>query len=320
MPITYDTSRVQVNDSNGVYLISQLEKYDYILHQPLQYCSWSRDIDLREDITVAHQLSSFSRSKFGLTGGTEASGSGIPWFGDESTAIPSASVDTEKVTLPIRDVVYNLKYSELELQRSKETGQPIDQQKLAAIQSAHQMNIDHMVYMGAPEWDKAYGLTNHADVSVGNSTIKWDTADAKAIQDSILDGMSQTWKASAFRVPPSHILVPPKLFNKLNITVSAAGTMSILEYIKKNNVYTQSMNGAPLNIYPVKWLDAEVRKNKENRIVFYTKDQNYVRYPMTPLQASTLSVSNLIYSLCYYCTLGQVEIVYPDTVSYMDGV
>ena len=52
MPITYDTSRAQVNDSNGVYLISQLEKYDYILHQPLQYCSWSRDIDLREDITV----------------------------------------------------------------------------------------------------------------------------------------------------------------------------------------------------------------------------------------------------------------------------
>ena len=55
-------------------------------------------------------------------------------------------------------------------------------------------------------------------------------------------------------------------------------------------------------------------------MVAYTKGEQYVRYPLVPMQRTQLEFRGL-YQLCtYYAVLGEVEFVYPETVAYADGL
>ena len=55
--VTYDQRTI---DGTGAFLIGELERLDQTLHMPLVSTTWSRDIDLREDVTVADETSSFT--------------------------------------------------------------------------------------------------------------------------------------------------------------------------------------------------------------------------------------------------------------------
>lgn len=304
-------------DSIGNFFIGELERLDPTLHEPLAAVTWSRDVDLREDVGPGDDLSSFTQSKFGFVGGTAPSG--INWIGDESTSIPSATVDIDKVAQPLRVVGYNLSYTLREIEKSMRLGRPVDQQKLGAIRLKHQMDIDQMVYLGdANTFEKAYGLINGANVSVSTASGTWSAGTASQMQDDILNGQQLAWKASGYAVCPSHVLLPPAQYALLNRTVSTAGTQSVMEYIKRNNPFTQS-TGRELEIYPVKWLEGNGASGKD-RAVFYTKDINYIRYPMVPLQRSQITPQDMWLRTTYWSLLGQIEFVYPETIHYLDGI
>src|SRR5215469_15292393 len=69
-------------DSSGAFLIGELERLDQTLHDPLASVSWSRDIDLREDVTIADEVSSFTQSTYASAGGLgigNSIGNGKAW-------------------------------------------------------------------------------------------------------------------------------------------------------------------------------------------------------------------------------------------------
>jgi hypothetical protein len=43
-------------DSAGSFLIGELERLDQTLHDPLVAATWGRDVDLREDVTIADEV------------------------------------------------------------------------------------------------------------------------------------------------------------------------------------------------------------------------------------------------------------------------
>src|SRR5258708_877148 len=55
--ITHDGRTV---DSTGAFLVGELERLDLTLHQPLVSTNYLRDIPLREDVTIADEVSSFT--------------------------------------------------------------------------------------------------------------------------------------------------------------------------------------------------------------------------------------------------------------------
>ena len=57
-----------------------------------------------------------------------------------------------------------------------------------------------------------------------------------------------------------------------------------------------------------------------DRMIAYTKDKQYVRYPMTLLQRTPVQYSSIYHLTTYYCRLGVVEVVYPETIGYRDGL
>lgn len=57
--MTFDQRTV---DSSGAFLVGELERLDQTMHEPLASVTWSRDIDLRSDVSIADETSSFTNS------------------------------------------------------------------------------------------------------------------------------------------------------------------------------------------------------------------------------------------------------------------
>lgn len=322
-------------DSTGAFLVGELERLDLTMHEPLAEVSYGRDIDMREDVTIADEVSSFTLSTYASAGGLGAGnsiGNGKAWIGKTSTQIGGVGVDIAKIPHQLRPWGLELKYDLLELESSARVGRPVDTQKYDAIQLKHQMDIDEQVYYGDTTTGDT-GLVN-ADLVTnvnplpngvsGGST--WATKSPAEILSDFNFAITSVWKATAWAVIPSRILLPTDDFGYISTQlVSIAGNTSILKYVLENNLLATSGRGK-LEIFPAKWCNGAGAggtigdSSTTNRMVVYTKDKKRVRYPMTLLQRTALQYDGMYQKTTYYCRLGVTEVVYPETIGYFDGL
>jgi hypothetical protein len=329
---THDGARTV--DSTGAFLVGELERLDMTLHEPLAAVTWGRDIDLREDVTIADEVSSFTLSTFGSTGGlgNSAIGNGKAWIGKDTSQVSGVSADIAKVPHQLRPWALELKYTILELESAAKLGRPIDQQKFEGLQLKHQMDIDEQVYIG----DTATGdtglvnnslVTNVSNLPNGVSgSPNWTKKSPDEILADVNTMLTSVWQASAWAVIPGRLLLPPAQFGYISTQkVSQAGNVSILKYIQDNNLLTTSGKGK-LEILPLKWLIGSGvggtlgTVGTVDRAIVYTKEKQRVRYPMTLLQRTPIQYDSIYHKTTYFCRLGAVEVVYPETIGYFDGL
>lgn len=321
-------------DSTGAFFVGELERLDMTLHEPLASISYGRDIDLRTDVTIADEVSSFTLTTYGSAGGLGAGqgiGTGKSWSGKNTTEISGVSVDIAKTPQPLRVWSLEIKYTILELESAARVGRPIDQQKYAALQLKHQMDCDEQAYFGDTTMGDT-GLTNKASVTNvtpaangAQGTPQWTTKTPAEILADVNTAIQSVWSASAWAVMPTRILLPPAQYGYLSTQlISNAGSQSVLKYLRDNNVLTSTGRG-PLDFYPVKWLigagaGGTIGTPSVDRMMIYTKAENYIRWPMTPLQRTPVQYDGIYHKTTYYGRLGVVEVVYPDTIGYVDGI
>lgn len=324
---TFDQATI---DSAGAFLVGELERLDPMIHEPLVDMTWDRDIDLRTDVTMGDESSSYTTSTFASTGGP--SSGGISWAGKESTTLPRINVDIDKKVNPLTLWTETVSYTITELLSAQQLGRPIDTQMLAGLNLKHQMDTDQMVYVGDPTIS-ATGLINAALViNTGNvaagaaGSLPWLTKTPDEITADFNELLVSVWAATGYKAPPKNVLIAPNPFGYIATTkVSEAGNVSILDYVKQNNVFT-AQKDIELEIYPVKWLDkANVNgpggaAATYDRMVAYTRYAPYVRYPMVPLQSMQPQYRGIWIDVPYYGRLGRVETVYPETIGWRDGI
>ncbi len=204
------------------------------------------------------------------------------------------------------------------------TGQPIDTQKINALNLLYQMNTDQMVYIGAAEVG-ATGLVNDATITestVANGlagTATWATKTPDEILADVNTALTSTWEASAWAVCPSELRIPPVQYGLLcSQKVSSAGNVSILKFLEENSIALK-INGRALNIQPLKWLTGQ-GTGPTDRMIVYTNSEDRVRFPMVPIRRETAYYQGIRYTAPYLWAFGQVEFVYPETVQYWDGI
>lgn len=308
---TYDKRTI---DSAGAFMIGELEKLDKTLNTPLFDVSWQRDIDLREDVAMADDSASFTKTNFAVAGGVNPQGKN--WIGKNPTEIAGVSVDTAKFPFPLNLWGVELGWTIPELEAAQQVGRPIDTQKYEGMQIKYQMDVDEQVYIGDTDI-AASGLINNPDISVGNSTLNWDTATPEQILDDVNDLLNEAWKNTGYSVVPDQLRLPPNLFGRLTKPLSQGAEISLLKYVINNSLATLR-NGRPLEIHPLKWLVGR-GTNGADRIMVYTRNKRFVRFPLVPMQRTPLENRGIWQLVVYFCKLGQVEFVYPETVAYMDG-
>lgn len=324
-------------DSTGAYMVGELERLDPTFHGPLVAVSWMRDIDLREDVTTADDASSFTLTTFGAApgaGGPSGTASGISWAGRSSTQVTSVSIDLSKKVFPLIPWSMELSYTVFELESAAKLGRPVDEQKFKAIQTKHQMDVDQLVYVGdAQTQGTGSGLINNTLMTAVSNLpngvsgfSQWVNKTPTEILADINTALTTVWANSAWAVTPRRILIPPNQFGYISTAlISLAGSMSVLRYVDENNLLTGTGNGQ-LEILPMKWLiGAGVGgtlgvTGTVDRMFVYTKNKDFVRYPMTTIQRTPVQYDGLYHKATYYCKLGQVEEVYPETVGAFDGL
>ena len=309
---TFDKRTV---DSAGAFMVGELERLDKTLHAPLTSVTWNRDIDLRSDVTIADEASSFTNSSFGAAGGVNPGGKN--WVGKNSTQIAGIALDIDKTAQPLRLWAMELGFSIPELAAAEQLGRPIDAQKYEGLRLKHNMDTDEMVYVG-DSLVGATGLCNHAGITPEGVTTTWATATGDQILDDVNGLVEETWKAAGYAVCPTHLLLAPRKFALLSRPITAAGSMSIMEYISTQCI-SNAINGQPLKIHPVKWLTGRGAGGVD-RAVAYTKGEQFVRFPMVPLQRTPVENRSLYQITTYFGRLGELEFVYPETVGYADGM
>lgn len=321
-------------DSTGAFLVGELERLDQTMNEPLAAVSWGRDIDLREDVTIADEISSFTLTTFAAAGslGTgNGIGNGKAWIGKSTDQIGGIGIDIAKLPFPLTPWGMELKYTILELESAAKVGRPIDQQKYDGLQLKHQMDTDEQVYIGDTSLGVT-GLLNSALITPQNvvagaagSTL-WSQKTPDEILSDVNTALNSVWAASAYAVVPERLLLPPLQFGYISTQkVSLAGNTSILKYLQENNLLTTSGRGK-LEILPLKWLTGMGSggtigtEDGHDRMFVYTKDKKRVRYPMTTLQRTPVQYDSIYHKCTYFCRLGVVEWVYPETGGYFDGI
>lgn len=177
---------------------------------------------------------------------------------------------------------------------------------------------DEQVYIGDTA-KGAKGLLNLPQVTPTNAAKTFATSTPDEIRAAINQVLSNAWVRSAYSKVPEDLLIPPEQYSFLASTiVSSAGNQSLLTYLETNTIAFHQ-NGKPLNIRPVKWVIGRGVANKD-RMVAYTNDKKFVRFPMVPLQSVPIQYRGLYQLVTYYGKLGAVEPVYPETLNYMDGI
>lgn len=322
-------------DSSGAFLVGELERLDQELHMPLAEVSYLRDIELREDVTIADDVTSFTLSTFASSGGlgTGASiGNGKSWIGRSTTQIARINVDINKIPHPLNPWGEEVAWTIFELESAAKVGRPIDDQKHEGLKLKHQMDIDEQVYIGDTSMGVT-GLINNAGVTTTNvpngagGSPNWAQKTADEILADFNTALTLVWAASAWAVIPQEVRIPPAQFGQLAMQKVATqnGLLSILKYVEENNILTAAGRGK-LNIQPLKWaIGAGVggtigTTGTVDRMMVYTNEKKRVRFPMTMLQRTPIQYDAVWHKTTYFCRLGVVEWVYTETGGYFDGI
>ncbi|WP_278979193.1 DUF2184 domain-containing protein [Providencia alcalifaciens] len=302
-------------DSAGVFLVGELERMDQTLNLPLTSVKWTRDMPLRSDISIADEVSSFTNTDFASVGGPNPNGKN--WMGKKGTAIAGIELSIDPTRNNLTPWAQEVGWTVLELASAQKLGRPIDTQKYEGMKLKWQMDTDEQVYIGDSELGVP-GLLNLPSVSPVAAAAPWTaTTDPDVIVQDINLVLSDAWVRSGYAVCPGKIGLAPELFGLLaSKKVSSAGNISVLEYVKINTIAFQE-NGEPLEIVSMKFASKR-GAGGAHRIVAYTQDEKYVRFPMVPLLNTPLEYRGMQQLTVYYGKLGQVETPYSNTISYLD--
>jgi hypothetical protein len=302
-------------DSTGSFLVGQLEKLDPTINEPLYDTTYSRDVTLRGDVSLADESASFTQSSFAAN----QSGNG-GYVTGSTTTVGEVGVDTKKVVQPMLQWSKKLGWNVFELERSMKLGQPIDVAKLKSLAADWQIVLDRAFYLGA-QGNK--GFLTRSDVSTADATTgQWDASDITADEmlTDIEDLLSRVYANTGFAACPTDLRVDPISFGKLaNMKVSSAGNMSVLKYIAENCI-SAAVNSRPLNIQPVKWCSAGAGANAKAMAVAYTNAERFLRFPVVALQRQPVVFGDISQSVAYASSHGVVEAIYPETIGYMTNL
>jgi hypothetical protein len=325
--MTLDSMDLTTHDGAGAFLVGELERLDQRLHMPLAAVTWQEDVDLRTDVSMGDEISSYTNSTFAAYGGIP--GSNKSWIDKDATAIQGIDLDITKTTNKLPLWARELSWTLPELASAARVGRPVDSQKFDGMMLKYNLDVDEQVYIG----DTILGMTgllNHTLLTnTGNAvTGGWSTATPAQILADVNSILTSVWGASGVSMFPNKLLVSPADMAILVSTlISSAGNISILNFLRQNNIAAAS--GQTLEIQARKWClgtnnsfggFAGVGPTATNCMFAYYQAPDRVRFPLVPLQRTPLEYRGLRQITTYYGRLGNVEAVYPELMARRSNI
>lgn len=309
--------------SGGAFLVSELEKRDPLLRRPLNSFTYPRDININTGGGWVDYVSAMSVA-YGITGG---SGGGTVSAGG-ANGLPVVSANVDKGLYKAHVFAAALRVMFVDMQKANYIGRSLDQMLTDGIRMAYDKHMDQNVYKGLEEYGTT-GLLNDPDVTetVVAGGVKGSSKWADKTPDEILADVNAAlianWEAAEYddTALPNHILLPYEQYTDiLTRKVTDLATETVLDFLMRNNAAVK--NGGSLYIGPTRWCKG-AGTGGTDRMVVYVNNPRFVNLDeLVPLSRvmSGPNVTNVCYDTAYMANISQIQVLYPQTIAYYDGI
>ena len=310
--------------SGNAFLVSELEKRDTLIRKPLTSVTYPRDIVVQTGGGWVDYVSALTVG-YGLTGGAGAS----PVTAGAANGIPVVQANVDKGVFKAHVFAVALRVMFQDMQRANYIGRSLDNLLNDGVRLSYDKHMDQNTYTGITEYGTT-GLVNNPDATettaaaTGTSSgTAWSTKTPDQILQDVNDALLTVWAANGYDLSaiPNHILLPYEQYNYIMTTmVTDLATETIYDFLMKNNVAAK--NGGDLFIGATQWCKG-AGADSSDRMVVYVNHERFVKEDeLVPLNRimSQPNVANVCYDTAYMANISEVQIFYPTSITYWDGI
>ncbi len=319
--MTFDASAVS---SGLAFLVSELEKMDPLLREPLTSTTYPRDISIESGGGWVEATSAFN-VEYGVTGGQADGVGGIQ--NNIRRVQADFSKDLYKV-LPY-EVAMSIKIQDQ--LRGAVTGRSIEQVYDDGIRLDYDKYMDINTYLGQSRYNTT-GLVNDPHITAvsvatgASGKTTWRDKTPEEMLQDVNQAITDAWKAAQYDAAaiPNHILINPENYAYINMTpltvAGVQGGISIMKYLMENNLAT--LKGVDLFIGECRFCEG-AGTGGTNRLVAYRNEKRFVGMDVPVPLSRVMTQPNIdtaSYDSLYMANIGQVKIHYYEPFIYRDGI
>lgn len=321
---------IPVMDAAGVatgnaFLISELEKRDPMIRKPLTSFTYPRDIVIQTGGGWVDYVSAMSVA-YGMTGGAGSS----PVTAGGANCVPIVQASVDKGVYKAHVFAAALRVMFQDMQRSNYIGRSLDNLLQEGVRMAYDKHMDQNVYVGLEEYGTT-GLVNNPNATettaasngATTSSTKWADKTPQQILNDINAALTAVWAANEYdeTAIPNHILLPYEQYNYILTTmVTDIAGETIYDFLMKNNA--SAKNGGKLFIGATRWCKG-AGTGSTDRMVVYVNHERFVKMdelvPMSRIMSAP-NVANVCYDTAYMANISEVQLFYPTSILYVDGI
>ena len=304
--------------SGMAFLTSELEKRDPLIRKPLTSVTYPRDIVVKSGGGWVDYVSAQAVG-YGITGGS----GGSPVQAGGSNGLPIVQANLEKGLYKAHTFAAALRVMWVDMQKANYIGRSLDQLLQDGMRMAYDKHMDQNVYTGMEEYGST-GLVNNPDVTETSVTGgTWAAKTKEQILADINSAITAVWEAAEYDedAMPNHILLPYEQYTYImNTMVTDLATETILDYVLKNNVAAK--NGKSLYIGATRWCKGAGTGGADRMVVYVNHERFLQVEELVPLARvmSQPNATEFCYDTAYAANLSEVELFYPQTMQYFDGI
>ena len=231
--------------------------------------------------------------------------------------LPQSDIDANISYIPVGYAGNSYGYSLEELRKAAAMRIPLDATKARITYRGARQFQQQIAFFGDASRNM-YGLFNHPNVPLDNSTINWNTATGNEMVAALNGLLIKVWNQSNTRHVANTLLLPTTIWSIISSKRMDTGTdTTVLEFFRRNNNST-GVTGQPLDIRAALWLNT-AGAGGVPRMMAYEKNQDNLtmRMPIPwrslPPQATALRLE----IPCEFKISG-TEFRYPLSAAYRD--
>lgn len=242
------------------------------------------------------------------------------WLNGNADDVPMADTERSQFESAIYTAGIGYGYGWEEINQAQMLGMNLAADKAAAARRAYEEFVDRVALEG--DTSKGFeGLFDHSSVTAAAApTGDWGTATGDQILADINAALTGITAATNYVAMGDTLILPYAKMELIASTRLGDTTMTILEFIRMNNVYT-AMTGSPLMIRAARKLD-DAGVSATARLVAYRRSPEVMKLhiPMPHRFLPVFQSGPMRWDVPGVFRLGGLDIRLPSEVRYLDGI
>lgn len=233
--------------------------------------------------------------------------------------LPQSDIDASISYIPVNYAGNSYGYSLEELRKAAAMRIPLDAAKARIAYRGARQFQQQIAFFGDASRNM-YGLFNHPNVPLDNSTINWNTATGAEMVAALNSLLIKVWNQSQTRHVANTLLLPTTIWSIISSKRMDTGTdTTVLEFFRRNNNST-GVTGQPLDIRPVLWLNDAGTAGAPRMMAYERNEDNLTMRMPIPWRSLPPQATALRLEVPAEFKISGVEFRYPLSAAYRDLV